>query len=192
MRPPDESDAVRHAFYVLFARLLAAPLDATFYERCRMQGLGGLAHVQGVDLTSDLLDEEDAEGSALELSTEFDELFHNVSLRASDYEGGTEDPVASISGFLKEHAMEIDASAELPRDHLSVALGIMGALTASTTEERAERQLRARSFLHRHLLPWAPQALAEVASRAHRRFYRGLAAMVAAFLDSERRLFEAA
>ena len=191
MRPADESDAVRHALYVLFARLLAAPLDATFYRRCRTEGLEGLARAQRLDLTSDLLDEEDAESSVLELSAEFDELFRDVSLRASDYEGGTEDPVASISGFLKEHAMEMDASAELPRDHLSVALGIMGALTAGSTESRAERELRARSFLHRHLLPWAQRALAEVTHRACRRFYRGLAAMVAAFLESERRLYEA-
>ena len=192
MRLADESDSVRHALYVLFARLLAAPLDACFYERCRTEGLGGLARAQGLDLTSDLLDEEDAESSALELATEFEGLFRDVSLRASDYEGGTWDPVASISGFLKEHAMELDASAELPRDHISVALGIMGALTAGSNESRGERQLRARSFLHRHLLPWAQQALAEMAQRAHRRFYRGLAAMVASFIESERRLYEAA
>ena len=88
--------------------------------------------------------------------------------------------------------MELDASAELPTDHLSVALGIMGALTAESNESQGEREYRARAFLHRHLLPWAQQALAELAHRAHRRFYRGLAAMVAAFIESERRLYEAA
>jgi len=186
---PDGS--VRRALYVLFARLLAGPPDAALYDRLRSNGLGRLAAVQGVDLTSDLMDETDAEAAALELRAEYDDLARTVSLRASDYESGSEDPVAALSAFLREHRLRMDA--DLPCDHLAVAFGIMGELAGQADDRGdAESLLRARTFFLRHIQPWAQRALADLAGAAQRRFWRGLAAMVSAFLESERRAYESA
>ncbi len=196
MRDEEDAQAVRRALYVLFARLFAAPPDAPLFARLARNGLRDLAAAQGLDLTSDLVDEEDAEGCAAELAAEYDRLFHATSLRASDYAAGAEDPVAATSAYLREHALVLDQSVPLPTDHLSVALGVMGALAAQA-EAAARRKepealdlarTRGRAFLLRHLLPWSQSALTEVAARADRRFYRVLAAMASAFLESERRL----
>jgi TorA maturation chaperone TorD len=46
---------------------------------------------------------------------------------------------------------------------------------------------RARDFFDRHLAGWALAALANLAEKAERRFYKGVAAMAGAFLESERR-----
>ncbi|MHC4551047.1 MAG: TorD/DmsD family molecular chaperone [Planctomycetota bacterium] len=186
-------DSVRRALYVLFARLLAGPPDAAFYERLRTGGLQDLAAAQRVDLTSDLLDEQDPETSASELRVEHDRLAALVSLRASDYAAGAEDPVVSMSAVLAEHGFELDRDLHLPCDHLAVALGVMGELAGhADAREEEEPHLRARSFFLRHIAPWAQRALTELAAEAQRRYYRGLAAMVSAFLESERRIYQTA
>jgi len=200
MREEADAEAVRRALYVLFARLFAMPPDAAFYARLANNGLKELAAAQGIDLTSDLVDEADAEGCAAELSAEHARLFPETSLRASDYAAGAQDPVAATAAYLREHALVVDEAAGLPPDHFSVALGVMGALAAQAEEAARGRQAealavaraRGRAFLFRHLLPWSQTALAEVSARADRRWYRGLAAMASAFLESERRLLGAA
>jgi TorA maturation chaperone TorD len=192
----DVSDgrSLRRALYVVFARLFAGPPDPELFGKIARGSLQTLARAQGLDLTGDLVDSLDPLASSAELQAEYARLFHDVSLRASDYASGSGDPVAAVAGFLREHALALDASSGLPCDHLSVALGIMGQLAGGTPppgEGRSERD-RARAFLERHLLSWVPDALAEVAEHADRRFYRGLAAMLLAFLASEKRLYEAA
>jgi TorA maturation chaperone TorD len=184
-------DSVRRALYVLFGRLLAGPPDADLYRRLRDGGLHSLAEVQGIDLTSDLLDEADEEACASELSAEYARLSDLVSLRASDYGDQGDDPVIALSRFLAEHRLR--AATDLPCDHLSVALGIMGEL-AGDADARGDAQSRRRAedFFRRHLAPWAVRALAEVSAKAARRYYRGVAAMASAFLESERRQYEAA
>jgi len=185
--------SLRRALYVLFARLLAGPPDAQLYDRLRRGGLADLAAAQGVDLTSDLLDAEDPEASACELQAEYARLLDRVSLRASDYGSGSEDPVLALTAYLREHRLAVDQGVDLPCDHLSIALGIMGELSeAEETGRDADAGLRARSFFLRHLQPWSQAALSEVASASDRRFYRGVAAMLSAFLESERRLYVAA
>jgi TorA maturation chaperone TorD len=185
--PPD---SVRRALYVLFGRLLAGPPDAPLYDRLRQGGLQSLAEAQGVDLSSDLLDEEDAEASASELSAEYARVAEAVSLRESDYTEGP-DPVVSISRFLGEHRLR--APLDLPVDHLAVVLGIMGEL-AGAADAKGDAQSRdlARTFFHRHVAPWALAALTDLAGSAQRRYYKGVAAMASAFLESERRHHEAA
>jgi TorA maturation chaperone TorD len=182
-------ESVRRALYVLFARLLAGPPDAALFERLRTGGLQHLAEVQGVDLTSDLSDDEDAETSAAELREEYERLACDVSLRASDYRGaGSDDPAVSVRGFLAEHGLKMGGDFYLPCDHISVAMGIMGELTAQAEADPGEEsRARARAFFLRHVAPWCQQALTEVATRAQRHYYRGLAAMVSAFLETERR-----
>lgn len=186
-------ETVRRALYVLFARLLAGPPDAALFERLRTGGLQHLAAVQGVDLTSDLLDEEDAAASASELGVEYERLAREVSLRASDYAAGAADPVVSVSAFLTEHGLAMDSGFDLPSDHISVALGIMGELVGQAdTDPNEESRARARLFFLRHVAPWGQQALTEVAACAQRHYYRGLAAMVSAFLETERRAHQVA
>ena len=99
------AESVRRALYVLFGRLLAGPPDADLYRRLRGGGLKTLADVQGIDLSSDLLDEEDAEASASELTAEYARLEDLVSLRASDYRTDGEDPVIALSRFLAERKL---------------------------------------------------------------------------------------
>jgi len=184
-------DSVRRALYVLFGRLLAGPPDASLYRRLREGGLHALAEAQRIDLTSDLLDETDAEASASELGAEYARFADIVSLRASDYAPEGEDPVASISEFLREQRLR--AATDLPCDHLAVALGIMGELAGDADASgSAPARQRAAEFFHSHLAPWAQRALADLAEKAERRYYRGVAAMISAFLESERRQYEAA
>ena len=184
---------MRRALYVLFARLFAGPPDAKLYARLRAGGLADLAEVQGIDLTSDLPNEEDAEAYAMELGLEYGRIIERVSLRASDYESGARDPVAALGAYLREHRLEIDCEVDLPCDHLALVLGIMGELAGQAegaTDDDAHT--RARAFFLRYIQPWCQQALADVAAEGGRQFYRGLAAMVSAFLESERRHYEVA
>lgn len=192
-RMADES-SVRRALYVLFARLLAGPPDAELFTRLRTGGLQHLAEVQGVDLTSDLSDDEDAERSAAELRDEYERLVRDVSLRASDYPAaGAADPAVAVRAFLSEHGLRMGEEFDLPSDHISVAMGIMGELTGQVDKDPGEEsRARARSFFLRHVAPWCQQALTEIASRAQRHYYRGLAAMVSAFLETERRAHQVA
>jgi TorA maturation chaperone TorD len=188
--PPMGQDSVRRALYVLFARLVAGAPDAALYARLRTGGLDHLAAAQRVDLTSDLLDAADAEASATELGAEYDRLAHLVSLRASDYAGATEDPVASVAAFLTEHGLSVDARANLPCDHMAVVLGIMGELAGQADEGTdPDGRVRARSFFLRHIQPWMQRALTDMAAAADRNFYRGVAAMLDAFLQSEHRTY---
>jgi TorA maturation chaperone TorD len=184
------ADSVRRALYVLFGRLLAGPPDADLYRRLRGGGLHALADVQGIDLSSDLLEEDDAEACASELSAEYARLADLVSLRASDYGPEGEDPVIAISRFLADRKLR--ATRDLPCDHLSVVLGIMGELAQAAEGGDASSRKLAKDFFRRHLMPWALAALAEVSTKAERRYYRGVAAMTSAFLESERRHYEAA
>lgn len=184
------AESVRRALYVLFGRLLAEPPDAALYRRLRAGGLHALAAAQGIDLTSDLLDEADAEACASELAAEYSRLSDLVPLRASDYAEGGEDPVVALGRFLAEHHLR--ASPDLPCDHLAIALGIMGELAGAADAGNGALRQRAIDFFDRHVAPWALRALAEVAAKAERRYYRGVAAMASAFLESERRQYEAA
>lgn len=184
-----QAASVRKALYVLFARLLAGAPDADLYTRLHAGPLSELARLQGVDLWSDLRVETDAIASAAELDEEYRRLSERVSLHASDYPAGTGDPLVAIGGFLREHKLELDASAGLAPDHLSVMLGVMGALADGEEEEANTRR---RAFYSRHLAPWWMAALAAFAEAADRRFYRGLGSMLAAFLASEERLLRSA
>jgi TorA maturation chaperone TorD len=114
-----------------------------------------------------------------------------VSLRQSDHAEGGEDPVIAISRFLAENRLH--APPDLPCDHLSVALGIMAEL-AGAADARGDAQSRARAheFFARHLERWALAALADLSEKAERRYSKGVAAMAGAFLESERRQYEAA
>jgi len=189
MRDP----AIRRALYVLFARLLSGAPDPALYRRLRDGGLERLAEAQGLDLTSDLLDGDDAEAAASELGVEWSRLDLDVSLCASDYPSGSNDPVAALGAFLREHRLRIDAGVDLPPDHLAVALAVMGELAGQADAGLDEESpTRARAFFLRHLHPWSQRALSELAARAERRFYRGVAAMVSAFLEAERRRYQAA
>jgi len=174
---------------VLFARLFAGPPDAALYTRLRENGLERLAQAQNVDLTSDLLDPDDEDSCATELDAEYTRITEQVTLRESDYSGTTEDPVVAIGGYLTEQGLRIDTDADLPLDHLSFSLGIMGELVG---REGGDSEQHARSFFLRHLRPWAQHALTEVAEAADRSFYRGVAAMLSAFLGSESRLYQGA
>ena len=181
-----QAASVRKALYVLFARLLADAPDDDLYARLHEGPLSDLARIQGVDLWSDLMVETDATASAAELQEEYTRLSERVSLSASDYSSGTDDPVAAIGGFLREHKLELDAAPGLPLDHLAVMLGVLGALAESGDEDRA---VSMRAFYCRHLAPWWMAALADLAEAADRRFYRGVGSMLAAFLASEERWF---
>jgi len=191
MRAMQQAESVRRALYVLFARLFSGPPDAALYERLRDGGLRDFAKLQGVDLTGDLVDEEDATGSAAELGAEWARLERLVSLRASDYRGGTEDPVVAISGFMQEHGLLAAGDTDLPLDHLAYALGIMGELAGQAEAGGEDAATRARAFFRRHLEPWVQQVLVEIAENADRHFYRGLTAMLSAFMGSERNLYGA-
>lgn len=181
-------ESVRRALYVLFARLLAEPPDAALYARLRDGGLERLAEAQGIDLSSDLLASDDPEAAAAELSAEYSRLALEHRLRASAYTPAASDPAAAISGFLAEHELGLDESTDLPMDHLAIALGIMGELARQSETGGTDEQRRARAFFLRHLDPWAQRALTELAQAADRNFYRGVAAMLSAFLETERRL----
>jgi len=182
------STSLRRALYVLFGRLLAGELSPELYGRLRAGGLDDLARAQGVDLISDLLDAEDPESAAVELAAEHARLTERVSLLASEYSEATDDAVVALDAFLREHELLLLNQVPLPHDHLSVVLGVMGELAQREEEEGADDDAtsHARAFFLRHVHAWAPRALTEISAHADRRFYRGVATMLSAFLASER------
>ena len=171
-----QAESIRGALYVLYARLFAGPPDAALYERLR-GGLKNLADAQQVLLTADLVDESDAAASAAELGAEYERIARTCSMRASDYDaaGGAES-VAAIGSVILEQGLMLDT--DLPNDHLSVALGVMGALESDA--------MRAK-FFREHLDGWWEKVLTDVVTAADRQFYAGLCVMVAAFLKNEAR-----
>ena len=181
------STTVRRALYVLFGRLLSGALTPEMYARVRSGGLDDLARAQGVDLFSDLLDEADPDSAAVELAAEHARLVERVSLRASDYTDATDDAVVALDAFLREHELTLHDDVELPHDHLGVVLGVMGELAEREAQAADEdTAAHARAFFLRHVDSWVPRALVEVSAHADRRFYRGVATMLSAYLASER------
>ena len=65
----------------------------------------------------------------------------------------------------------------------------MGELAQREEDEGADDDdaSHARAFFLRHVHAWAPRALTEISANADRRFYRGVATMLSAFLASERK-----
>jgi len=182
------STSLRRALYVLFGRLLAGELSPELYGRLRAGGLDDLARTQGVDLVSDLLDAEDPDSAAVELAAEHARLTERVSLLASEYSEATDDAVVALDAFLREHELLLLNEVPLPHDHLSVVLGVMGELAQREEDAAADEDAtcHARAFFLRHVNAWAPRALTEISAHADRRFYRGVATMLSAFLASER------
>jgi len=184
------STSVRRALYVLFGRLLSGAMTPDLYTRVRSGGLDELAKAQGVDLVSDLLDSEDAESAATELAAEHHRLVENVSFRASDYTDAAGDAVVALNAFLREHELSLLDDVDVPQDHFSVVLGVMGELAQREEESGdGDAELHARAFFLRHLDSWAPRVLVEISAAADRRFYRGIAKMLSAFLASERQRY---
>lgn len=183
--------SLRRALYILFGRLLAGELSPELYRRLREGGLDQLARAQGVDLVSDLLGPDDMESACVELAAEHARLAERVSLLASDYSEATDDAVVALDAFLREHELTLLEGVDLPHDHVSVVLGMMGEL--AQREEQAgpdaDEAAHARAFFLRHLHSWAPRALTEISAHADRRFYRGVASMLSAFLASERQRY---
>ena len=185
-----EAPSIRHALYVLYARLLAGPPDEGLYDRLRREGLLDLARAQGVDLFGDLDDPENGARATAVLDAEYWRLTAEISLHAADYDPGARDPGAALSAYMCEHGLRLDDSVDLGPDHLSVVLGLMGELSGQAEDhDDDESRQRARAFFRRHLDPWAQSALAEVAGHSRLRFYRGLASMISSFLANERRHF---
>lgn len=184
---PMASTTVRRALYVLFGRLLAGALTPDIYTRIRAGGLDDLARAQGVDLFSDLLDASEAESACVELAAEHARLEGHVSLRASDYTDATDDAVVALDAFLREHELTLHEDVDLPHDHLSVVLGVMGELAQrEESDDDGDTALHAQAFFRRHIDSWIPRALVEISAQADRRFYRGVSTMLSAFLASER------
>ena len=184
------STSVRRALYVLFGRLLSGALTPELYTRVRAGGLDELAKAQGVDLVSDLLDAEDAQSAVTELAAEHARLTQRVSFRASDYTDAAGDAVVALDAFLTEHELSLLEDVDVPHDHLSVVLGVMGELAQREEEnEDGDSALHARAFFLRHLDSWAPRVLVEISAGSDRRFYRGLMTMLSAFLASERQRY---
>ncbi|MHC4955984.1 MAG: TorD/DmsD family molecular chaperone [Planctomycetota bacterium] len=183
------STSVRRALYVLFGRLFAGSLTAELYARLRAGGLDDLATAQGVDLVSDLLDPDDAESAAAELAAEHSRLDEKISFRASDYTDAVGDAVVAIDAFLREQELSLLEDVDVPHDHLSVVLGVMGELAQREEDSDGDAALHAQAFFRRHIDSWAPRVLVEVSAAADRRFYRGLSAMLSAFLASERQRY---
>jgi hypothetical protein len=141
--------AIRRALYVLFARLLSGAPDPALYRRLLDGGLQRLAEAQGLDLTSDLLDDDDPDAAAAELGVEWSRLDRDVSLCASDYPAGANDPVAALGAFLREHRLHLGADAS----RASICSGNTGCPHSTCNPSASLPQRRATSS---HLSENAP------------------------------------
>ncbi len=102
------------------------------------------------------------------------------------------EPLIRVRGFMQQVGLEKnDAEFPEPEDVLAFELEIMNWLVskqlAAATEEEAEGWVASQAeFLKRHLLIWGPVCAADIEKAEGADFYRGVAALLAGFLDMER------
>lgn len=104
-----------------------------------------------------------------------------------------------VRAAYRRHGLQVTNLGREPDDHLGFELDFLRRLCATALERADEGQWSdvstilddQRAFLDDHLLTWVPAWAADVSAHAHTSFYRGMAALLMAFLPYDRTLLAA-
>ena len=184
-RPVDEISAARATQYLLLATLFArAPNAALLRDLAKLQGGVsplGLAQIALADAA------RDAEAS--DIATEYLNLFIGVGRGellpyCSFYLTGFlhERPLARVREDMARLGLERQGGVFEPEDHISSLFEIMAGLTGGSFDAPGKA---ADNFFERHIEPWAPRLMADVAAAPSARFYKHVARLGAVWIEIE-------
>jgi TorA maturation chaperone TorD len=101
-------------------------------------------------------------------------------------------PLAEVRRFLEHAGIEKDAGYTEPEDFIAFELEVMRTLLGrqerAGDDERSAVDLQ-NAFMKRHALVWMPEAARDLGAAKGARFYRGVALLLAGFLQTELDLF---
>ncbi len=188
--PLDEISAARATQYLLLATLFArAPGAALLRDLAKLQGDVsplGLAQLALADAA------RDAEPSVV--ATEYLDLFIGVGRGellpyGSFYLTGFlhERPLARVREDMARLGLERQGGVFEPEDHISSLFEIMAGLVGGSFDAPAKA---ADNFFERHIKPWAPRLMADVAAAPSARFYKHVARLGAVWIGIEQDVVE--
>ncbi len=199
---PARAQQERSNLYGFLAAVFRTEVTAELLHRLREPELGSALAAAGVTFDGDFLDRPDDQ--VLEdLAVEYTRLFVGPGRHIPPYASvHTEADGGDLCGrstvrlgeFIAAAGLDYDMSYTGLPDHISVELECMAILTARTAaaetaghggEAERCRQL-GRVFVEQFLTPWLPRFCTRVAAAAESSFYREIAALTAAFVESER------
>ena len=181
----DDVDHARATHYLLLAQLLArAPGAALLRDLAGLKGDAtplGLAQLALADAA------RGAEATAI--ATEYLNLFIGVGRGellpyASFYRTGFlhERPLAEVRQDMAKLGLERQDSVFEPEDHISSLFEIMAGLAGGSF---AAPPKAADKFFERHIAPWAPRLMADLAASPSSQFYKHVARLGAVWIEIE-------
>ena len=181
----DDVDHARATLYMLLAQLLARAPSATLLRD--LAGLKGDATPLGL---AQLALADAARGTeATAIATEYLNLFIGVGRGellpyASFYRTGFlhERPLAEVRQDMAKLGLERQESVFEPEDHISSLFEIMAGLASGSF---AAPPKAADRFFERHIAPWAPRLMADLATSPSSHFYKHVARLGAVWIEIE-------
>lgn len=192
MPPVSDLDVSRGGFYLLLARLLAAPPGSELLSHvASMTGGGGTPLEAALDAVARAVATVDRDALAVEYHNLFIGLPEGELLPyGSRYIAGFlhEKPLADLRGDMARLGIAADPDVSEPEDHIAALCDMMGGLIlghfaapASLDEQRA--------FFDRHLASWVTTFFNDLKAAPSADFYRAVADLGRAFFDIEVQAF---
>lgn len=181
----EDVDHARATLYLLLARLLArAPGPALLNDLGLLRG-----DATPLGLAQLALAEAARATDASAVATEYLNLFIGVGRGellpyASFYRTGFlhERPLAEVRQDMARLGLARQENVFEPEDHIASLFEIMAGLAGGTFEAPPEA---GAAFFERHIAPWAPRLMADLAASPSARFYSKVARLGAVWLDIE-------
>ena len=185
---PDEINGARATQYLLLANLFSrAPTSALLRD---LADIRGDASPLGLALLT-LADAARATDQTA-VAKEYLELFVGVSRGeilpyASFYLTGFlhERPLARVREDMARLQIERRSGVFEPEDHIASLFEIMAGLIGGSMAEPGQSSKVADKFFERHIAPWAPRLMQDVAAAPSARFYAHVARLGAIWLEIE-------
>lgn len=196
---PSAEDTARADLYALLAHLFHAAPDAGFLEALANAGDGD-AQARDTPIGSawHRLRALACVADPQALAREFQDLFigagsGEVMPYGSWHLTGflMEEPLARLRDDLARLALSRLQSVEEPEDHIAALAEVMRLLVQGGKGFPAAGLEVQKAFFARHLQPWYERFTEQLANAPSASFYRAVAELARAFLDTEAALFEA-
>ncbi|MFI0395213.1 TorD/DmsD family molecular chaperone [Paracoccus jiaweipingae] len=185
--PPAPEDSLRADMYGFLAALLRQPPDAALLARCA--GLRG--DDSGIGQAVTALAAQAAATDPARLRAEYDALFIGLGRGellpyGSVYLTGflNEKPLALLRQDMARLGLARQDGVPEPEDHIASLMESMAALITGRVGAGADLAGQA-GFFARHIAPWAPHFMADLAAASAARFYAPVGKLGAAFMAVE-------
>lgn len=187
-----EEDQLRAHFYGLFARLLAAPMDADTISAVRELGGGEGEFGEAVSMLATLA-QRSTETAA---SEEYTLLFYGNGAGgellpyASHYLTGFlyERPLADLRRALSELGIARSEDNKEPEDHIAFMCEVMHGMITGAWDVPADIEYQ-KEFFEAHLAPWAGRFFADLEKSTSAALYMPLGTMGRLFMAIEAEAF---